>query len=147
MPATIITPEREQLGHEIGEALFHLIWRYRQQADQSFAPLGVNSLRALMLGLIARERLHPKALADTLDLAPPAISHILTDLEERGLIARSLDPEDRRRVLLEITDAGRTLLSRVAATWNGLNVAKMAALTEDEVVAFRDLLRKITADA
>jgi DNA-binding MarR family transcriptional regulator len=147
MSVPTITPEREQLIQEINEALFHLVWRYRQEADQQFAPLGINSPRALVLGLIARERVHPKALAEALDLAPPAISHLLTELEERGLIARSLDPTDRRRVVLELTEQGCELLARVTEAWNKLNVERLAALTEEESVVFRDLLRKVTEEA
>lgn len=147
MSATLTAPERDELTTQISEAFFHLVWRYRQQADQRLAPLGLNSLRALLLGLIAKERQHPKALADALDLTRPAISHLLTELEERGLIARSLDTQDRRRVVLEITEAGGALLGRAAEAWTSLNAAGMATLSDDEAIAFRDLLHKITEAA
>ena len=107
MPGTTLTPERARLVQEINEALFHLVWRYRQQAAQRFAPLGLNVLRAMVLRLIDRDGVqHPSALAEALELAPPAVSHLLTELEERGLLTRSLDPQDRRRVRLEVTDDG-----------------------------------------
>lgn len=143
MPVQAIAPERELLNADIGEELFQLVWRYRQQADQQFAPFGLNSLRALVLGLIAKERQHPKALANHLDLAPPAISHLLTEFEERGLVARSLDTVDRRRVALEITEAGKELLAKVESAWTQLNSAGMANLSDKEAGHFRDLLRKI----
>ena len=144
MSGPTVTSEREQLVQDISEALFHLVWRYSKQADQQLAPLGVNSLRALILGLIEREKLHPKALAGALDLAPPAISHLLTDLEERGLIARTLDQSDRRRLVLELTPEGRELLGRIADSWNALNTDNMAGLTDEQATTFLDLLRKVT---
>lgn len=143
MSASSLAPRRETLNAEIGEELFQLVWRYRQQADQLLAPLGLNSLRALLLGLIAKERQHPKALASHLDLAPPAISHLLTEFEERGLVARSLDTVDRRRVVLEITDEGQALLAKVESAWTNLNSAGMSNLSDDEADTFRDLLHKI----
>lgn len=144
MSGHTVTPEREQLVREISEALFHLVWRYRQQADQQLAPLGVNSLKALVLGMIEREKLHPKALAGALDLAPPAISHVLTELEEKGLIARSIDQRDRRRLVLELTAEGRRLLERIADSWNALNTINMVELTDEQATTFLHLLRKLT---
>jgi MarR family multiple antibiotic resistance transcriptional regulator len=141
-------PERARLVHDIGEALFMLFGRYRQQAAQSFAPLGLNVIRTLVLGLIEREGVrHPGALADALELAPTAVSHILAELEERGLVARSLDPEDRRRVRIELTDEGRRVLGRATEAWNELNAGKLAQLTDAEAVTLRDLLRKVTEAA
>jgi DNA-binding MarR family transcriptional regulator len=35
---------------------------------------------------------------------------MLTKLEERGLVVRTLDPGDRRRVLIELTSQGRRSL-------------------------------------
>lgn len=147
MPGTTISPERQELVKEINEALYYLVWRYRQQAAQRLAPLGLNLQGTLALGLIERERLQPRALAEALELAPPAVSHLLTDLEQRGLITRSLDPHDRRRVQLELTDSGRELLGRATAAWEELNVTKIASLTEKESIALRDLLRKIMEGA
>lgn len=148
MPGTTLTPERARLVQEINEALFHLVWRYRQQAAQRFAPLGLNVLRAMVLRLIDRDGVQrPSALAEALELAPPAVSHLLTELEERGLLTRSLDPQDRRRVRLEVTDDGRRLLARAAEAWNDLNVGQLTALTEEEAVTLRDLLRKVTEAA
>ena len=138
-------PERARLVQEINEALFLFFWRNRLLVSQRFAPLGLNVLRALVLGLIERDGVrHPSALAEALELAPPAVSHLLTELEERGLITRSLDPEDRRRVRLELTPAGREALGRATEAWNELNASKLEALSHEEAVALRDLLRKVT---
>ncbi len=147
MAVPSISNERRELIEEINEALYYLVWRYRQQAAQQLAPLGINLQGALVLVLIEREQLHPRALSEALDLAPPAVSHLLTDFEERGLITRSLDAEDRRRVRLELTDAGRALLKQAMASWNELNAAKIASLSERESIAFRDMLRKILESA
>lgn|SRR5690606_1455324 len=147
MAVPSISTERQELINEINEALYYLVWRYRQQAAQQLAPLGINLQGTLVLGLIEREQLHPRALSEALDLAPPAVSHLLTDLEERGLITRSLDPDDRRRVRLELTADGRALLASATSAWNELNAAKIADLTDEESVALRDVLRKILETA
>ena len=52
-------------------------------------------------------RISPGALARDLDLSSGATTSRLDRLEEAGYISRLPDPEDRRGVLIELTDAGR----------------------------------------
>src|SRR5690606_34355599 len=137
MAVPSISTERQELINEINEALYYLVWRYRQQAAQQLAPLGINLQGTLVLGLIEREQLHPRALSEALDLAPPAVSHLLTDLEERGLITRSLDAEDRRRVRLAPTDAGRALPEQATAASNERNAATPPPSRPREALALR----------
>ena len=52
-------------------------------------------------------------LGAELSLAPPAMTRIVDRLEERGLIKRIRDVEDRRKVLATLTEKGRRLVSSV----------------------------------
>jgi DNA-binding MarR family transcriptional regulator len=54
--------------------------------------------------------LTPGALAADERVTAQAIAPVVTSLEQRALITRSPDPEDRRRVIAALTDAGRRLL-------------------------------------
>jgi DNA-binding MarR family transcriptional regulator len=55
-------------------------------------------------------------LARAEQITPQAVGATLTGLEERGLIERRPDPDDRRRVLLTVTRAGRqTMRSKRSA--------------------------------
>ncbi|MED4454193.1 MarR family transcriptional regulator [Metabacillus fastidiosus] len=51
-------------------------------------------------------------LADELDLTSGAITAICDKLEDRGFAVRKRHNEDRRIVLLEITDSGREFIER-----------------------------------
>ncbi len=44
-------------------------------------------------------------------ITPQAMSQIVGVLEDRAMVARSPDPGDGRRILLSVTEAGRTLLA------------------------------------
>ena len=46
-------------------------------------------------------------------LAPPSMTRLIDRLEERALIERRRDDEDRRKVLATITDEGRRLVSAI----------------------------------
>ena len=61
-----------------------------------------------------RGTMDPKDLAQAACLLNPSLTRIMQLLEKKGLILRLDHPSDRRKVLLEITDEGRTLLSAAA---------------------------------
>jgi DNA-binding MarR family transcriptional regulator len=46
-------------------------------------------------------------LAGAVSLSPATVTGILDRMERRGLVTRERRPEDKRRVLVAITDAGR----------------------------------------
>jgi DNA-binding MarR family transcriptional regulator len=52
-------------------------------------------------------------LGTDLALAPPSMTRLADRLEERGLIARGRDIEDRRKVVATLTDEGRRLVSAI----------------------------------
>ena len=52
-------------------------------------------------------------LADVLSLSSGATTNRLDGLEEAGYLTRTRDPEDRRSVLVDVTDAGRDVLERI----------------------------------
>ena len=57
-----------------------------------------------------------RAIAEIENVTPQAIGTALSGLERRGLVARAQDPNDGRKVITTITEAGRrTLASREQA--------------------------------
>jgi DNA-binding MarR family transcriptional regulator len=52
----------------------------------------------------------PGALAELERVRPQAMGSTLAALEHRGLVARSPDAVDGRRVVMSVTEAGRTVL-------------------------------------
>ncbi len=52
-------------------------------------------------------------LGELLDLTPSNTSKVLASLEQKGLIARALGSQDKRRMYFSLTDRGRTLLSKI----------------------------------
>ena len=73
------------------------------------------------------------ALAAAERLRPQSMAHTIAELESDGLIDRTPDPDDRRQVLIALTDKGREALAEERARREGwLAEAIATELTDDE---------------
>lgn len=67
----------------------------------------------LVMQLIARQgKALPSAIARDVDLKQATVTVLVNKLEDAGLVTKRRDTEDRRRVWVELTDAGRGALAR-----------------------------------
>lgn len=53
-------------------------------------------------------------IANAALLYPPSVTRIVREMVDRGLLSRTIDAADRRRSMIAITPAGRTLVRRTA---------------------------------
>jgi DNA-binding MarR family transcriptional regulator len=90
-----------------------------------------------------------KDIAMILELEHSTVSRMLTEAEADGLVARSTDPADRRRTIVELTDDGRALLADsqrirtwaiggVLSDWDPSEVEHLAGLLEKLVTTFNE---------
>jgi DNA-binding MarR family transcriptional regulator len=83
----------------------------------------------------------PGALAKSERVQPQSMGTTLAGLAERGLVSRSQDQEDRRRVVISLTEAGRQLIYGVQrAREEVLCRAMTEALTTAEREQVADVL-------
>lgn len=124
---------RDELLHELSALSLPLMWTLRKAAMRALEPLGLRPVKALVLGLIVEGSDSPKELSELLDTPPPMMSALLADLEERGLIERAPDPDDRRRIRLAATDQGRALAERIAGHWIEAGRERFDGLSDDDL--------------
>ena len=136
---------RQQAVAEVGTAM----QRY-QRSVQAFDDavgrrLGLGPADLRCLDWLSEGPLTAKELATATGLRPAATTALIDRLEAKGLLRRSPSPDDRRRVLVEMTEEGR---DRAWEAWgpmvvegqrlfDGHTVAQLDALTE--------LLERMTA--
>ena len=85
-------------------------------------------------------------LADECGLAKGTLSGMLATLEKRALVERTrLD--DRRKVEVSLTTAGRDLIESVFPAFNELESAAVSGLDASEVGELSRLLRNVTQAA
>lgn len=91
--------------------------------------------------LAKRESLTQKELQDILEIKPGSVSEIISKLEDKGLIKRQKDEEDKRKVVLHITEQGKKFAKEHLERKNSENI--FAGLTEDEQEQLKTLLKKL----
>jgi DNA-binding MarR family transcriptional regulator len=112
------------------------------------AALGPSELRQRQLVALSYLRDHgparQQALAQSLCMDASSLVCLLNDLEDRDLIARRRDREDRRRGILELTDQGRATLAESDAVLAEIDAEILADLDQSERDDLRALLGRLS---
>jgi len=82
-------------------------------------------------------------LAEHNRVTPPTMSKMIQALVTRGLVSRERAPDDRRRVILDLTDSGRETLAVAQRAARRSIAALLAALTEDETRIVSDAMQSL----
>jgi len=102
-PRTTSDP-RELLGY----LLKHATAKLMAKTDEALAPFGVDGKEFGALRVLAHgEPQSQLQVARTLGVDRTTMVALLDALERRGTVTRRPDPADRRRNVVELTDAGR----------------------------------------
>jgi DNA-binding MarR family transcriptional regulator len=88
-------------------------------------------------------RKSPGDLARKLELSSGAMTNRLDRLERAGLVARLPDPDDRRGLLVELTDHGLGVWQESVVAQSEKEAIIAAALSSDEMEELNQLLRRV----
>jgi DNA-binding MarR family transcriptional regulator len=83
------------------------------------------------------------SIADALGYDKGQLVGLLDELEERELVERKRDPNDRRRHLVRLTPEGKKMLRRLRTLSAQIEDAFLAPLDEDERATLHTLLRRL----
>jgi len=97
--------------------------------------------------LCEKEQMSQKELQDALHIQAGSMSEIAAKLESKGLIVRTRDDTDKRKILLSITDQGRAWITQRDDTDILRQRAELfSGLTQEEQDTLRELLDRLSAD-
>lgn len=103
-----------------------------------------DSMSDAQLAVLMTLRLHGRrtitALAERERVTAPSMTSLINGLEEQGLVTRTTDDGDRRRVQVDVTEAGIGIVERTMQRRDELLIGAMRELelTAGEVQILRD---------
>lgn len=144
-----VRPRQEMEPFQVTARLSRIALHIARSQEEAFGRYGLNRGEVGVLAALRfagpKQQLSPTRLFKGLMLSSAGITSRLDRLERRGFVRRTRHPNDRRGVLVELTEAGRKVLeeavgadiSRERELVAGLSVAERRTLTA--------LLRKLLA--
>lgn len=135
-------------GFVLDEQVAHLLRRAHQRASALFLSVLTESqltpaqffamARLHEMGKLSQNRLGRLAAMD-----PATIQGVIRRLHERGFIERLADPNDRRRMVLNLSPLGQQTVARLLRDANRIGGEILAPLDADEQRVFLGLLKRL----
>lgn len=138
------TSARNRLADQVWADLTRIVldnkdtWRRAVVAES-----GLPFSRIRILLRLDRGALTVKEVAAAATIDAPAATVAVNDLEDRGLVVRETDPENRRSKRVSLTRDGKELVARIRAVDDPAPAA-IAALGADELATLHAIVVKLT---
>jgi DNA-binding MarR family transcriptional regulator len=143
-PARPIPRVAKELVKSSGFLLARLGLTFKTRAVGQIEREGFDPHHYGVLAILAEgSRETQSTIAEALDVDPSRLVALLDSLEERGLIARQRDPQDRRRHVVSITADGKRQLQKLRSIARQVEDEFLAPLTGEQRETFHSLLLQL----
>jgi DNA-binding MarR family transcriptional regulator len=140
-----LPPALDVGGEEsLSDEFWQVARRLRGLSKQSLEPWDVTPSQFRALNVLVRHgAVRPSTLSEHLRIAPRPATEVVDDLEERGLVARSPDPSDRRATLVALTERGTAVGTAIRAARHEEAERFFAALEPGDRAELARILRAL----
>jgi MarR family transcriptional regulator for hemolysin len=139
-PAPKGPPSAEPVGRAVASSAKVLSRAF----DRALAEAGGSQpVWLILLALKQQDWPTQQELAGAVGIEGPTLTHHLDGLDKAGLIERARDPNDRRAVRVELSEAGHKLFKRLAKAAIGFDQRLRAGLSDEELDEFRRVLGRL----
>ena len=131
------------LSEDLRLACMRISRRVRFESTDEIAPHQFSVLARLENGPLT-----PRALADVEKVSAPSMTRTVGCLADEGLVERHDDPDDGRRVLVELTVQGRESLQEIRrqrGRWMAERVGELSADEQAALTRAAEILTRIAA--
>jgi DNA-binding MarR family transcriptional regulator len=139
MPRGATLLDREAILEELRSAFGELLGAERRlrgrdqhRKGRSGIELSHHQIRALF-HLAKEPEVTAGCLARNAELSPASMTAMLDQLEEWGFVSRRRSAEDRRQVLVSLTDQGREKMEAKRAKWNETFLAALGEHSDEDL--------------
>ena len=139
------TPNAPENATTIGESLsslFHKTVQCMKRSHHFHGHVEHAQMRVLVI-LYHKGQMTQRELQQLLDIRSTSLSEILKKLENRGLITRNQNENDKRSVIVSLTEQGATKAHSVATTAHQALDTLFEPLSEMERAQLASILRKV----
>lgn len=137
-PAVVTDAERE-VGIALDRALGRLLRWNRRKAPATLGPGVLSALGTV----VDHGSLRLGDLAAREGIAPASLTRVIAVLEQHSLLARSVDPQDRRSMFVAATPAGASMIHDLRRERGEGLAARLAPLAPAQLSAMHDIVRAI----
>jgi MarR family transcriptional regulator, 2-MHQ and catechol-resistance regulon repressor len=136
--------------HEQYELDLHLLRVYMHSTKSVFDVLkqdisryGLEMGSFHILEFLYNKGPHPiQKIGEKFSIPSGSVTYVVDKLEKKGLIQRELSPEDRRSVIVKLTDTGQALFDDIFPKHTEAIAEVFAVLTDEEKRTLIELLKK-----
>jgi MarR family transcriptional regulator for hemolysin len=140
MATKVTPPSAEPIGRAIASSAKVLSRAFERELAEAG---GSQPVWLILLALKQQDWRTQQDLAAAVGIEGPTLTHHLDGLDKAGLIERARDPNDRRAVRVELTDAGDKLFKRLAKAAIAFDQRLRAGLSDEELDEFRRVLDRL----
>jgi len=140
------TAELSRVTTEIRMLLFLIVKTSARQVHQQLAAqdADINGLQYGMLRALHHRPFTLSELSKRFMLDPSTLVPVVDALEQKGLVERGRDPNDRRRTPLHLTDRGASLVHNLSViAEDNLLANSLSQLGEAKTLQLLELLREL----
>jgi len=136
-PRVAAAPIAEMPSVDTGHGMIRLINRVRVEMidalDRELAKYDISAPQLIVLASVANSEADSAArLCKNISYDPGAMTRMIDRLEQKGLIRRTPNPDDRRAMNLELTTAGRALYPQLLAAKGRVQSQFLRGFSKDE---------------
>ncbi|MFL0252893.1 MarR family winged helix-turn-helix transcriptional regulator [Clostridium neuense] len=130
----------ESLAHDFMEVMHHMHGRNPQKRvndslhGENFVLSYISSHEGNVI---------PSDISNAMGATSARIAAALNSLEKKGLISRRIDVEDRRRILIDLTDAGREHVHEQNQKMMNFVTNMLKYLGEDDAKEYIRIMKKL----
>jgi DNA-binding MarR family transcriptional regulator len=132
------------LADRFGYLLKHAQLRLAELSREALAPFGISGRElAVLVAIDDRASQSQQEVARRMAVDRTTMVALIDDLEDKGLVQRQQDPDDRRKNVVVLTDTGRTTLKQATAATREAERRLLGSLSDDESAMLKRALQAI----
>ena len=146
IPTTHTTASGRSVTDNVIVHLRKIIRAIDMGSKQLIKRVGLTGPQLILLHEIAQSsEITAGEIAQAVSLSQATVTGILERLEKRGLLARKRSEQDKRRIMVSITEAGRQILRTAPPLMQEAFVDKFSSLQEWEQMMILSALQRLVA--